>query len=62
MLSIRSKPRRVTITHAARKLVGFVYLKGDEAGPLTVKLQPWGTITGRIIDDEGQPARGTGTG
>ncbi len=50
-----SKPRRVTITHAARKLVGSVYVKGDETGPLTVRLQPWGTITGRVIDDEGRP-------
>jgi hypothetical protein len=53
-----SKPRRVTITHAGRKLVGSVYLKGDEIGPLTVRLQPWGTIAGRIVDDEGQPRGG----
>ncbi len=45
----------MTITHASRKLVGSVYLKGDETGPLTVRLQPWGTITGRIVDDEGKP-------
>ena len=54
-----SRPRRVTITHAARKLVGSVYLKGDETGPLTLRLQPWGTITGRIVDDDGKP-RGPG--
>ena len=53
-----SKPRRVTISHAARKLVGFNYLKGDETGSMTVRLQPWGTITGRIVDDEGQPRGG----
>jgi RNA polymerase sigma factor (sigma-70 family) len=53
-----SKPRRVTISHPARKLVVFVYLKGDETGTLTVRLQPWGTITGRIVDDEGQPRGG----
>jgi RNA polymerase sigma factor (sigma-70 family) len=50
-----SKPRRVTISHAERKLVGFLFLKGDESGTLTVRLQPWGTITGRIVDDEGRP-------
>ena len=49
------KPRRVTIKHAGRKLVGSIVLKGDEAGPLTVRLQPWGTITGRVLDDDGQP-------
>ena len=53
-----SKPRRVTITHDGRKLVGSVYLKGDEAGPLTVRLQPSGTLTGRIVDEEGQPRGG----
>jgi DNA-directed RNA polymerase specialized sigma24 family protein/protocatechuate 3,4-dioxygenase beta subunit len=53
-----SKPRRVTITHAARKLVGFIHLKGDETGSRTIRLQPWGTITGRIVDDEGQPRAG----
>ena len=51
---------RVTITHAGRKLVGSVYLKGDETGPLTVRLQPWGTITGRIVDDDGKPRGGLG--
>ncbi len=50
-----SEPRRVTISHDGRKLVGSVYLKGDEAGPLTIRLQPWGTITGRIVDEDRQP-------
>ncbi len=53
-----SKPRRVTITHAARKLIGSTYLRGDETGPLTLGLQSWGTITGRIVDDEGKPRGG----
>ena len=55
-----SRPRRVT-SHAGRKLIGSVYLKGDEAGPLTIRLQPWGTITGRVVDDDGQPRGGPGT-
>ena len=41
-----------------RKLIGSAYLKGDEAGPLNIPLQPWGTITGRVVDDDGQPRRG----
>ena len=53
-----SKPRRVIVTHAGRRLIGTVYLKGNEAGPLTLRLQPWGTITGRVVDDEGQPRKG----
>ena len=51
----------MTITHAGRKLIGSVYLKGDEAGPLTLRLQPWGTITGRIVDEDGQPRGGSGS-
>lgn len=53
-----SKPRRVVITHEGRKLIGSIYLKGDEAGPITVRLVPWGTVAGRIIDDEGKPRKG----
>jgi len=53
-----SKPRRVIVKHAGRKLVGSVDLKGDEVSPITVRLQPWGTITGRIVDDDGVPRSG----
>jgi hypothetical protein len=53
-----SKPRRVTLRHDGRKLVGSVYLKGDEVGPLTVRLQPSGAVTGRIVDEEGRPRGG----
>ncbi|MHB1562072.1 MAG: sigma-70 family RNA polymerase sigma factor [Isosphaeraceae bacterium] len=52
-----SHPRRVTVRHPGRKLVGSVYLRGNETGPLTLRLQPWGTITGRIVDDDGEPRR-----
>jgi RNA polymerase sigma factor (sigma-70 family) len=55
-----SRPRRVTVTHVARKLIGSVYLKGDEAGPLTIRLQPYGTIAGRIVDEDGRPRGGLG--
>ncbi len=32
--------------------------RGDESGPLTVRLQPAGTVTGRLLDDDGRPRRG----
>jgi RNA polymerase sigma factor (sigma-70 family) len=53
-----AKPRRVIITHAGRKLIGTAYLKGDEASPVTIHLQPWGALTGRVVDDDGQPLKG----
>jgi RNA polymerase sigma factor (sigma-70 family) len=49
-----SKPRRVTVFHDGRKLVGSIWLKGDEVGPLTVRLGPWGTIVGRFVDAGGK--------
>src|SRR5262249_44527242 len=55
-----SRPRRVTVTHVARELIGSVYLQGDEAGPLTIRLRPYGTITPRIIDEDGRPRGGLG--
>ena len=38
-----------------RGLAGQLVLRGDESGPQTITLQPWGVVTGRIVDDEGQP-------
>ena len=46
---------RVDFFHAGRKLAGSLRLKGDETGKLTVKLQPWGTVVGRIVDEDGNP-------
>ncbi len=50
--------RRVTVRHRGRKLAGSIFLRGDEAGPLTLKLQPWAELTGRVLDDEGKPRAG----
>ena len=44
----------MTIKHASRQLVGSIVLKGNKAGPSTVRLRPWGTIPGRVVDDDGQ--------
>jgi RNA polymerase sigma factor (sigma-70 family) len=46
---------RIDFFHAGRKLAGSLRLKGDETGKLTVKLQPWGTVVGRILDEDGNP-------
>ena len=44
------------VMHEGRKLIGTALLKGTETGPVTIKLEPWGSVAGRIVDDEG-PAR-----
>jgi RNA polymerase sigma factor (sigma-70 family) len=53
-----SDPRRVVVTHQKRKLIGSVILNGDETGPITVRLEPWGSVAGRIVDDDGRPRPG----
>jgi RNA polymerase sigma factor (sigma-70 family) len=50
-----TRPRRVYVYQLDRKLVGSTWLKGDEVGLLTVRLVPWGTIVGRVLDSEGNP-------
>jgi RNA polymerase sigma factor (sigma-70 family) len=46
---------RLDFFHAGRKLAGSLVLKGDETGQLTVKLEPWGTLVGRVVDEAGEP-------
>jgi RNA polymerase sigma factor (sigma-70 family) len=48
-------PRTLLFRHEGRKLAGWLDLKGDEPGPLRVRLEPWGVIVGRIVDPEGRP-------
>ncbi len=55
-----TSPRRVTVTHEGLKLAGSAVVKGDEPGPINLKLQPWGTIIGRVVDDEGRPRKNIG--
>jgi hypothetical protein len=52
------RPRRIVVQHEGRKLIGSVFLRGDEVSTPTVKLVPWGGLTGRIVDDEGRPRSG----
>jgi RNA polymerase sigma factor (sigma-70 family) len=49
------RPQRFTFRHAGKKLVGCLLARGDEPEPYTIKLQPWGVITGRLVDAEGKP-------
>jgi RNA polymerase sigma factor (sigma-70 family) len=52
------RPRPLVFRHDEKKLTAVVVARGDEGGPLTVRLQPAGTVTGRLLDDDGQPRRG----
>jgi len=51
----------VVFGHEARKIVGSVVLNDEDmrsASPLEIKLVPAGTLTGRLVDDDGLPWAG----
>ncbi|HEV3260671.1 MAG TPA: sigma-70 family RNA polymerase sigma factor [Gemmataceae bacterium] len=50
--------RLLMCIHEGKHLAGFLVAKGDQKGPLTVKLQPWGVVKGRLVDADGQPRAG----
>ena len=52
------KPRTLLFVHLARKLAGSLSLKGVQPGRLSVRLQPWGAITGWVVDADGKPMSG----
>jgi RNA polymerase sigma factor (sigma-70 family) len=50
-------PRTVLFVNEAKQLAASLELKGGEKD-LTVRLQPWGKLTGRLVDGEGKPVVG----
>jgi hypothetical protein len=52
------RPRPLVFRHDEKKLTAVVVARGDERSPLTVRLQPAGTVTGRLLDGDGHPRRG----
>jgi hypothetical protein len=52
------EPRTLLFMHNERKLAGGRVLEGAQQSPLTVRLEPWGAIRGRVVDDDGKPVRG----
>jgi hypothetical protein len=52
------EPRQLLFVHLKQKLVGKCTVRGDEKGDLTVRLEPWATLTGRILDEDGRPMAG----
>jgi hypothetical protein len=49
--------RQLLFVHRKQKLAGKLVLRGDEK-EVKVQLEPWGTLTGRILDQDGQPVAG----
>jgi hypothetical protein len=54
--SLKAGKRRVlTFAHQSKRLMGELVLQGDETAPQKVTLQPWGVLTGRVVNAEGEP-------
>jgi protocatechuate 3,4-dioxygenase beta subunit len=49
------RQRLLLFVHKGRKLSGSLIVRGPQEGPLRVKLQPWGVVTGRVVDEGGRP-------
>jgi protocatechuate 3,4-dioxygenase beta subunit len=47
--------RHVVFYHRERKLGGHILVRGDEKEAITVRMEPLGTVTGRLLDPDGQP-------
>jgi RNA polymerase sigma factor (sigma-70 family) len=50
--------REVLFLHDEKRLAGAVVVQGDQKGPCVVRLQPWGTVRGRLVGKDGRPRAG----
>jgi hypothetical protein len=54
--ALRSEtPRWLLVLHASSHLGASVEVKAGATEPLTIRLEPTGTITGRLLDADGKP-------
>jgi RNA polymerase sigma factor (sigma-70 family) len=51
------KGRTLLLRHPQKGLAGLREIKGDESGLVVVRLQPAGSIRGRLLKDDGRPWR-----
>jgi hypothetical protein len=52
------RTRQLVFHDKENKYGAFVTLKGRTEDPLTVRLEPCGSVVGRLLDQDGQPAAG----
>jgi hypothetical protein len=43
------------VIHEGKHLAGSLVVRGDEKGPVTIKLRLWATLTGRLVTATGDP-------
>jgi RNA polymerase sigma factor (sigma-70 family) len=54
----KGEKRNILVLHEARRLAGSRMIRGDEEGPLTIRLESWGVLRGRLVTADGQPRAG----
>jgi RNA polymerase sigma factor (sigma-70 family) len=52
------RKRSLLFIHKEKGLGYYLEIRGDEKGPLAIKLRPLGSASGRIVDKDGQPVPG----
>jgi hypothetical protein len=50
-----SEKRTLRFHNLPRRLSGEIVLQGDVPQPQSITLRPWGVLTGRLVDADGQP-------
>jgi RNA polymerase sigma factor (sigma-70 family) len=55
---IPGETRRVTVRQNAKHLIGQIVINSDAKESVSLTLQPWATVAGRIINAEREPAEG----
>jgi hypothetical protein len=48
-------PQTLVFYQVERGLAGRIEIKGGASEPVTVRLQPWGRLKGRLVEPEGKP-------
>jgi hypothetical protein len=57
-----NEKRLLHLVHEDKKLAGLLILQGEEKGPVQVRLQPWGTVSGRVLTEQGDALTGVAVG
>jgi hypothetical protein len=52
------RPRELVVYHPGKRLGGTAVVRGDEKGPVVVKLGPVGRVSGRLLEADGTPLAG----
>jgi RNA polymerase sigma factor (sigma-70 family) len=47
--------RLVQVMHEGKQLVGWRTVRGSDKGPVRIQLEPWGSVTGRLVKPDGEP-------